>query len=128
MNAKIGFTVERLAEGKIIAYRFTDIFRPTVDAWAESIRTEYGMWEHPVLRTLLDLRPAGNIISPYAINSARPLAQLRPELRGRLAILINNRIAAQIMSAAIRANLNANRRRLLFADDQSAMAWLLEND
>jgi|GEM_PF-1217426 hypothetical protein len=127
-GTKIGFIVERLAEGRVLAYRFSDIFRPTVDAWAESIRTEYGAWQHDKLRTMLDLRPSGSIISPYAIHSARPLAQLRPELPGRLAVLINNRVAAQIISAAIRANLHANRKRLLFADEPSALAWLMADD
>jgi len=128
MQVKIGFTIERLQDGHLLVYRFSDIFRPTVDAWVQSIHTEYAAWNHPMLRTLLDLRAAGGVISPYAVNNARPLAQLRPDLHGRLAIVISNRVAAQIISAAIRANLNTHRRRLLFADDQSAITWLLRDD
>ncbi len=131
MNTPIkrGFTVERLgAQQNILAYRFYDLARPTVSAWAESIRVEYGAWTHDCLRTMLDLRLAGGIIMPYAINAARPLAALRPELIGRLAIVVNNRLSAQIMSTAIRANLNTRRRRLIFADEISAVTWLLAND
>jgi hypothetical protein len=128
VTQKIGFVKENLADGKILAYRFSDIYRPTVDAWVADITIEYGKWEHSLLRTMLDLRPAGSIISAYAINAARPLAKLRPELKGRLAIMINNRVAAQIISAAILANLNTSRRRLLFAEEKAAVAWLLLNE
>ncbi len=126
---KRGFTVERLgAQQNILAYRFYDLTHPTVDAWAQSIKVEYGKWEHDCLRTMLDLRPAGGLIMPYAINAARPLAALRPELIGRLAIIVHSRLSAQIMSTAIRANLNTRRRRLIFADELTAIAWLLRND
>ncbi len=131
MNTPIkrGFTLERLGtQQSILAYRFHDLAHETVDAWASSIRVEYAAWEHNRLQTMLDLRPAGRIITPYAINAARPLAALRPELTGRLAIIVSNRLSAQIMSAAIRANLNTRRRRLIFADEISAVAWLLAHD
>jgi len=125
---KAGFEIERLADGKILAYRFSDIYRTTVDAWVESIKVEYAAWQGEQLRTMLDLRRTGGVVSIYAINAARPLAALRPELRGRLAIMVQSRIAAQIIGAAIRTNYNPTRRRMLFSDERMAVDWLLRSD
>lgn len=126
MDVKAGYSIERIADGKILTCRFADVFRPTIDSWSEHLRRELEGWEYPVLRTLLDLR-SSRIVSTYALGKARALGQLRPELPGKLAILIRSRVTAQLITAAIRANLTPTRRRFLSADEPEAIKWLLDD-
>jgi hypothetical protein len=121
------FTKEWLADAQILCYRFSMTDKTTVDAWAEDLEQELLNW--PADRTwrlLLDITLQGNIPSAYAIAQSRRLASLRPELPGRLGVLISSRLGAQIASFALRTLTNSYRQRQVFANEASARAWLLE--
>ena len=75
-------------------------------------------------RLMLDVS-AERIISAYSLMRARKIANLRPELRGRLAVLIRDPMAAQIISMAIRNAPNRYRQRMVFANEPQAVGWLL---
>jgi hypothetical protein len=51
---------------------------------------------------------------------------MRPELPGRLSVLVASRLAADIITIAIRATNNTYRRRSVFVNEALALHWLLE--
>lgn len=121
------FRKEWLADAQILCYRFTMTDKVTVDAWAEDLERELLGWPaDKTWRLLLDITLQGNIPSAYAIAQSRKLANLRPELQGRLGVLISSRLGAHIASYALRTLSNTYRQRQVFASEASALAWLLD--
>jgi len=123
------FTKAWLADRRILCYRFEDTAPLTINAWADDLIHELELWpaDKP-WRLLLDIRLNGAIVSAYGLGRARDIARIRPELRGRLAILIGSRLASQIISIALRGVPNRYRQRDCFVNEAMAVAWLLEAD
>jgi hypothetical protein len=123
------YTKTWLADGRILCYRLENTTIATVDAWARDLTQEMDSWPpgRP-WRLMLDIRLGGNVVSTYALRRARDIARLRPELPGRLAILIGSRLAAQVIAMALRGAPNVYRRRSFFVSEAMAVAWLLEQE
>ena len=122
-----GYTKEWLADQQVLCYRFYDLTIQTIDAWSADLTAEFGAW--PVgepWRLMLDIRLRGSIVSTYALRKARDIARMRPELPGRLSVLVASRLAADIITIAIRATNNTYRRRSVFVNEALALHWLLE--
>lgn len=127
MANETGFTRLLMAEGRVVCYRIRSVDRETVDAWAVDLHKTLTNWQGDTWRLLLDIRlEQGRVPSTYALARSRELAQLRPDLRGRLAVVIGSRLAAQIISFSIHAFDNDYRQRQVFASEASALSWLLE--
>lgn len=122
-----GYVKEWLAEDRVLCYRLLDLTIQTVDAWALDLTDEFANWspDRP-WRLMLDIRLRGSIVSTYALRRAREIARMRPELPGRLSILVGSRLAADIITIAIRATNNSYRRRSVFVNEAIALHWLLE--
>lgn len=117
-----------LADNRVLCYRFNDILTGAVDDWADDMSNELLNWPaDKTWRMLLDVRVNGGVVGSHGLSRARELSKLRPELKGRLAVLINSTIGAQVISTAMRATSNENRKRMVFASQRTAMAWLLED-
>ena len=117
-----------LANARILCYRFTETSRTTVDAVVEDVRAEMLGWDEKRLwRLMLEVRD-GAVISAYGLNRARDLTRLRPDVNGKLAVVANNVLTAQIAALALRGLPNERRRRLVFANEADAVAWLLQDD
>lgn len=119
---------EWLGGERILCYRFYDLSPATVDAWAADLTAELMNWPaQKPWRLLLDIRLRGSVVSTYALVKAREIARMRPELPGRLSVLVASRLAADIITIAIRATNNNYRRRAVFVSEAMAMHWLLED-
>jgi len=126
-ESTIGYTKEWLSEGQILCYRFLDVSHETVDAWSVDLTGELARWPADTkLRLIYDVRRRG--VSTYALNTARRHSNLRPDVSGRTAILVNigNRLVTQLIGVTIRGLSNRYRQRSVFSDEESAVAWLLE--
>jgi hypothetical protein len=119
---------EWLQDSRILCYRFLDLRPSTVDAWAADLTTEFlnASVEKPWL-LLLDIRLHGAVVSAYALYRARQIANLRPEVPGRLAILVGGKLSGDIISIAIRS-INRFRQRAVFINEALAINWLLEGE
>lgn len=125
----VSYTKETLADGRVLCYRFADTTPATIDAWADDLIHELEIWPNDrPWRLILDIRLNGSVVSAYALRRARAIAGMRSELPGRLAILIGSRLAAQVISMALRVAPNSYRRRACFVNESLAVAWLLEQD
>lgn len=122
-----GYSKEWLADQQVLCYRFYDLTIQTIDAWSADLTAEFGGWpvDEP-WRLMLDIRLRGSIVSTYALRKARDIARMRPELPGRLSVLVASRLAADIITIAIRATNNTYRRRSVFINEGLALHWLLE--
>lgn len=121
------YVKEWLANERILCYRFHDLSPQTIDTWSADLKDELMSW--PVdkpWRLLLDIRLRGSIVSTYALVKAREIARMRPELPGRLSVLVASRLAADIITIAIRATNNNYRKRAVFVSEALSLHWLLE--
>lgn len=118
---------EWLASDAILCYRFSDLSPATVDEWSEDITLELAEWPPgKIWRLILDIRMHGNLVNTYALRHAREIARQRPELSGRLAIIVASRLAADVISMAIRTANNQYRKRLVFVNEALAIHWLMD--
>lgn len=123
------YTREWLTDKQILCYRFLDLNKATIDHWADNLIFEFMGWpDSKAWRLLLDIRLRGGIVNTYALRRAREIARMRPELSGRLAILVGNKLASDVISIAIRATNNSYRQRQIFVNEAAAVEWLLKND
>jgi hypothetical protein len=122
-----GYTKEWLADEQVLCYRLHNLTVQTIDAWAEDLIAEFSAWpaDRP-WRLMLDIRLRGSIVGTYALRRAREIARMRPELPGRLSVLVGSHLAADIITIAIRATNNTYRRRSVFVNEGIALHWLLE--
>ncbi|MCB9451308.1 MAG: hypothetical protein H6672_07695 [Anaerolineaceae bacterium] len=120
------YSKEWLHGDRILCYRFRDLVPATVDHWGDDLSNMLLEWpDTRPWRLLLDIRMKGNVVSAYALRRSYEISRLRPELPGRLALLIGNRLAAEIMSAGMRAAGNEYRQRRVFVVQAVAVSWLL---
>lgn len=121
------YTKEWLLEKRVLCYRFEDMTMHTVDQWATDLSGELNNWpSNRPWRLILDIRLHGNIVNTYALRRAREISRLRPELPGRLAVLVASRLAADIITIAIRAANNSYRKRAVFVNEPLALHWLVD--
>ena len=126
-QTRSGYVKEWLGEEQILCYRLHNLTIQTVDAWAADLTEEFANWSpHKPWRLMLDIRLRGSIVGAYALSRAREIARMRPELPGRLSVLVASRLAADIITIAIRATNNTYRRRSVFVNEAAALHWLLE--
>lgn len=122
------YTKEWLNDQRILCYRFADLKTATVDQWGDDLADEFSQWAGKTpWCLLLDIRLKGNVVNTYALRRAREIARLRPELPGKLAVLVSGGLAGQVISMAIRAANNRYRSRQIFVSEALAVHWLLDN-
>lgn len=121
------YTKEWLADDRILCYRFMDLTPATLDHWAADLTEAFLNWpEVRPWRLMLDVRLGGGLVNAYALRHARKIAHMRPELPGRLAILVGSKLASDIISMAIRTTNNIYRQRRIFSNEAAAVNWLIE--
>ncbi len=126
-QTRSGYAKEWLGEEQVLCYRLHNLTIQTVDAWAADLTEEFANWSpQKPWRLMLDIRLRGSIVGAYALSRAREIARMRPELPGRLSVLVASRLAADIITIAIRATNNTYRRRSVFVNEAAALHWLLE--
>jgi hypothetical protein len=127
-NSTVQYEKEWLADGRILCYRLHDLTAATIDHWANDLSEAIKSWpEDKAWRLLIDVRLGGGLVNTYGLRRAREIARLRPELPGRLGVLVSNKLAASIISMAIRATNNSYRQRQVFNNETLALRWLLES-
>jgi hypothetical protein len=122
-----GYNKEWLADGDVLCYRLVELTMATVDEWAQELTKEFNDWPADrAWRLLLDIRMGGNIVNTYALRRARVISNLRPELPGRLALLVGSKLAGDVITMALRATPNLYRKRQVFLNEAVAIRWLME--
>jgi hypothetical protein len=119
---------EWVSNRRILACRFTTLSAQAIEQWYEETQAAFENWpDDEPLRLILDARLAGGVPSPHALFRSGALAQVRPDLRGRTAILMEpntpQALIAQLVEAVTRDA--PQRERQFFTDESAAVNWLL---
>lgn len=127
-NSTVQYEKEWLADSRILCYRLHELTATTIDQWANDLSETINNWPaDKTWRLLIDVRLGGGLVNTYGLRRAREIARLRPELSGRLGVLVSNKLAASIISMAIRATSNTYRQRQVFSNETLAVRWLLND-
>jgi hypothetical protein len=123
-----GYSRERLAGG-IIVLRLRDSKPESLDAWYDDCNKLMSRWQPDQrLRYLHDVRGA-ETITPHATDRVtRVLRRMRytPVNDGRGAILLNNKVIANLLETFFKRRPHANWQIRFFSDEQQAIVWLSE--
>ena len=126
---KTPFVREWLRVEHVLCYRFYEMSPMGMDSLADDAAEVARTWSaYKPLPTLVDLRSVGLLTGAQVLLRIRQVAWLRPKLRGRTALVIGSPVAAQVASGVMRTTLPLGmRQRRVFADENEALAWLLES-
>lgn len=123
-----GYEKQWLAGNQVLSYKFYDLSPSIIDRWADDLSAELNAWPSgKTWRLMLDIRLHSGLISPYSLRRAREIASLRPDVPGRLAVLVSSKLAADIITMTIRATNNTYRKRSVFNNEMIALRWLLDD-
>jgi hypothetical protein len=120
------FTKAWLENHAILCYRFESLGAEAAEAWFKDVLDAYAHWEpDQPLRLIVDMRETGALLSPEAMQRARQLAQTFPDIDGRIALLVRDLDAAQMLAQFTQKALQPNRERRLFEEEAEAITWLM---
>ncbi len=97
-----GLTREWLCDGRVVVYRLADEQRATIDMWIDAFRVDLLNWpaDRPIL-IIHDFSSRDTDATPYARQRAHELIWMRPELKGKAAIILPATVAALMIKAFV---------------------------
>ena len=117
--------LDRYFRGRLVAFTVTDAKQLTIDAWANTVGREMRNWPtHQPYLALHDLSSPQIVVTPYARARAQELYAIRPELQGRIAVVLPQTFAAQLIQLFVKNQRQGNLVTEMFLDRQEALAWL----
>lgn len=113
-----------LHEGRIVVLRGSGTSHQAVDAWAAAVKELFEGWQTgEELRLIHDF--SGATLTPYAAKRAREVTGLRPELGGRIAVIVSRSALGHIIRIFVnRTAQKTARERRVFFDIDEALKWL----
>lgn len=129
---KIGQFVTRewVDNKRIVHFRLYSITRDAIDEWINSSRETFLQWPaHEPILIVHDFTESGALsLTPYIRKRATELANVRPELMGRAAIVFPRTIGAQAAKIFVLISLQKHRVRRVFFTVDEALGWLRNSD
>ncbi len=121
-----GVSREWLMDKRIAVYRVTDAHRESVDIWADACAADITNWppDRPIL-LLHDFTARGITLTPYARQRSQPLMDMRPDAKGRTALVLPVGVTASLIQLFVRTERKAPRARRIFSSREKAVEWLL---
>ena len=122
-----GLRVKWLFDRRILVVIADSSTRPAVDAWAQLMFSAIRDW--PDDRTYLaiqDLSSPRFSLTPYARKRASETYEVRPSLKGRVALILPRTFIAQLVRLFIRGEKRNHFETRFFADAREALIWLAE--
>ena len=120
-----GVTLERLHDGQIFVFTITDVSRPTLDTWVDTIKRLTA--DSPEDRKYFALNhfEGKNVnLTPYLRAKIKELTDWRPAQGGYIAAVLPKTFFAQLMTLFLPAMNRSNMQSRLFFTRGEALAWL----
>jgi hypothetical protein len=121
-----GLSREWLLDRRIVVYTARDASRPVVDAWVETFKKDIVAWpaDRPFL-VMHDLSAKNIAATPYGRRRAQEMVDIRPDLKGRAAIVVANTFTMHLVELFLRnQKQHTPRLRRLFFSREKAFEWL----
>ncbi len=125
---KLSPTVSRewLHDRMIVVYRVTNSSRTTADTWYEAFREDLTHWpDDRPFRAMHDFTGGMVASTPYGRMRGQQMVDMRPEISGRVAILLSNSFTAHMIELFLRMQKQTSRVRGVFFDREQAIQWLI---
>jgi hypothetical protein len=122
-----GITFDELHQGKIICVTIRTVERTAVDKWYATVEEKIKGWsvDQPYL-AMYDLAHKDVGFTPYMRHKAASINDLRPEVRGRIALVLTRGPVGYLLMIFARVRARASRQLQVFFDRKAATAWLEE--
>jgi hypothetical protein len=122
-----GFKVKRLFDRRILYVIAETSHRAVVDSWTEFMSSVITNW--PDDRTYLavqDLSSPKFSITPYVRARASETYEVRPALKGRVALILPKTFVGQMIQMFIRGEKRNHFETRYFGSSQEALLWLAQ--
>ncbi len=119
-------TREWLFDRQIVVYTLANPRRDTVDAWIDAFRSDIMSWpaDRPFF-VVHDFSVKGSASTPYARTRAQELVDMRPQLKGRAAVVLpQSSITIAMIQVFLSRQRKTARTQRAFARRDQAIAWL----
>lgn len=125
-----GLHQEWADDGRIVILTVNDTSMETLDTWAKTVQNTILAWpsDQPYL-LVHDYSQVDLLLSTYIRRKSEELAQLRPELKGKVAIIFKKSVMAHLAQVALNTLWNKGyqaRQRKVFFQREEALQWLME--
>lgn len=123
-----GISYQWLDEKHLLKFVLVDVSRETVDKWYNFLTEVLQNWpvERPY-RVLYDMRRENVTFTPYIREKAGEINALRPEVKGRIAIVLKPNATAYLVRLFARVRRRSSRVTALFFTEEEALLWLRES-
>lgn len=121
-----GLEISWVHDGKILQFAVSELTHDTLNTGAEILRDSIEQW--PIERPyLLMLDTSRGVLTPYGKTKMVELGNLRPELKGRVAVIVAPSAWGHMTSFFVnRVMPKHTRERRVFFNRDVAMQWLEE--
>lgn len=120
-----GITREWLYEGKIVVYRGVTPTRAAIDVWVADVRAALdGLPDGRKLYVMNDLTAAPMMMTPYAQQALRQLANYKNELQGATAIILKPSPATVLLRAFMFTIAHERVHPHIFFKPDDGLKWL----
>jgi hypothetical protein len=122
-----GITFEELHGGKILYIKVRTVERTAIDKWYAAVEERLKTWaiDQPYL-VVYDLADKNVGFTPYMRHKAASVTDLRPEVRGRGAMILTRGPVGYLLMLFARVRTGTSRQIQVFFDRSAAVKWLEE--
>ncbi len=119
-----GLTLQQIHNGRIHIWTASQSTKDVVDAWYQSSRETLENWEDTSRPYLVLLDMSRVILTPYNRKRAEALAEVRPDVGGRTAVVIAASTMGHMTRLFVNKTLQKTRERRVFFTREDAIRWL----
>jgi hypothetical protein len=123
-------TREWLDNRQLVVYTIQSLTREATDAWVEAALELFRQWpaNKPILIVYDFAQSGGVALTPYIRKRAEELSVIRPDVRGRVAVILPRSVGTQAARIFILAKLKKSRLRRIFFTREEGLAWVRQSD
>jgi hypothetical protein len=120
-----GLTKAFLFDKRIVIFHLDTVARDIIDAGAKDVLETMKNWptKHQYL-VIYDITSAKIALTPHLRQRLQELAKAYPDLKGRSAVVLPRSVITQVFKLFVIAQNRVGRRKQVFFDRESAIAWL----